>query len=185
MGSYAPTLEPTRKASFVAHALTFTPPTSATDIWAMSGSSSKKVKIHKILLSVKGSGTVALTEFFLIKRSSANTAGTFVASTVGKMDSASASSTVNSVGHYTANPSSLGTLDHRILNAHHVGNANSVASNTTLHSANPPFLTLYDALGFGGPITLNGTSELLVINLNGVTISNSGTLSVTVFWTEE
>lgn len=176
-------VEPTAKATYIASTAIFTPASSATDIWQIYGSASKTVKIHQIFAYIKGSGTINISEFYLLRRSTANSSGTAVTTTIGKLDSSSPSASAV-VKHYTANPTT-GTLDHQVQIFGSIGNANSTADARATGATSPIYLTIYDAKLFPAPITLRGTSEGLVINLNGSTIANSGTLSITVVYTEE
>lgn len=181
-GSYGVVgLKPTSKATYAASTAIFTPAASATDIWQIYGSSSKTVKILKIyLMGGKATSGATLTDFYLLKRSTANSSGTAVTATNIPLDSANSAATAV-VKHYTANPTT-GTLVGQVFEATQLNTASTSFNSCLVHGADIPF---FDADKFGQPIVLRGTGEGVVINLNGSTIGNAATVSVTVVWTEE
>lgn len=145
----------------------------ATDIFTITGSATKVVRVNKI--SIDGLATTGgnLT-VNLIKRSAANTAGTSTTPTVVPHDSTSAAGTAV-VRAYTANPSALGAA---------VG---TLRSNRVFISGGATTASIQDERGFGDlgqGIVLRGTSELLCLNLNGVSV-NGPLLNLWVEWTEE
>lgn len=170
---------PKTRATYGATAINITPATTATDIFTITGSASKTIYIHKI--TVTGNRTAHAQDLVvLLKRSTANAGGTSTTRTAVPYDSANAAATAT-VRAYTANPT-LGTLVGAIQ-------ANRVSF---------PVQTPTNAQGNGGaavpwiweytkdaqPITLRGTSEVLAINLNGVTIAG-GSLQFNIEWSEE
>ncbi len=148
---------------------------SATDIFTITGSASKIVYITRIALM--GTQTTASSrDIYLIKRSSANTNGTSSTLTNVPLDSNNAAATAV-VRAYTANPSGLGTA---------VGNIRtrkvfvSLASGNT---SNADEMILEFGTRNTQPLVLRGTSELVAINLNGVTIAGNS-FCISVEWTE-
>src|SRR5204863_4895248 len=80
---------------------------SATDIFAITGSATKIVRITRLRISgVRTTGTD--TDIQLIKRSTANTGGTSTNPTKVAYDSNDPASTAT-INAYTANPTGLGT----------------------------------------------------------------------------
>lgn len=150
----------------------FVAPTLATDIFTITGSASKTVQvIHMSLCLTATTGSNATVN--LIRRSTANTAGTSTTPTIAKWDSASAAATAV-VRAYTANPTLGTTAGTLMTDSIYVSGGGTVGSDPLEYS--------YDLLG-GSPITLRGTSEVLAINLNGVTFAGNS-CRATVIWVE-
>jgi hypothetical protein len=151
----------------------------ATDIFTITGSPTAIVRIKRI--SISGIATAdANIVCLLLKRSTANSGGTFTTIPVVPHDSTNTAGTAV-VRAYTANPTSLGTL---------VGAINSVrlGIGTASPGANEPTQArpevLFETRETKQDIVLRGTNEVLAINLNGVTV-NGGLFSCRVEWTEE
>lgn len=178
-GTVAP--KPSISATYAASTAIFTPATSATDIWQIYGSGTKTIKILKIfLMAGKATSGASLTDFYLLKRSTANSSGTSVSATAIPLDSANAAATAT-VKHYTANPTT-GSLVGQVFEATQLNAAAGSGNSGMIEGMSRIF---FDADKFGQPIVLRGTAEGVVINLNGSTIGNSATVSVTVVWREE
>jgi hypothetical protein len=146
---------------------------NATDIFTITGSATKTVRVLRV--GVSGIATAVGTQVVnLIKRSTANTAGTSAGVTAVSHDSTNAAASAT-VLQYSANPT-LGTA---------VG---------TVRSAALPFGA---AAAVGGgekewnfsdnndqAIVLRGTSQVLALNLNAAIIAGA-TVTAWVEWTEE
>lgn len=141
----------------------FTPAATPTDLCVLTGSASATIRV----ISVTFGGTAtAAAEFpaLLIKRSTANTAGTFVAGTVVAHDS-NDTSVAPTVGHYTANPTTgttVGTVSRRWVGMPIATTAGAFPAENLTPDANA---TLLDK-----PIVLRGTSQQLAINGNGTAL---------------
>lgn len=137
------------------------------DIITISGSASKLIKIRRIILSANATLT-ALTDILLIRRPSLPTGGSPQNVTAAPFDTNnSASATIK---QFTVNPiSAAGTLIHqqRLL---------AIAASALIK----PDTTIEFTQG----IALRGASDILAINLNGVTIAGFA-LIATIEWTEE
>ena len=149
------------------------PAALATDIFTITGTATKTVRITRIV--VNGVQTTAgQVSISIVKRSTADTAGTSTAPTRIPYDSTSAAATATVLA-YTANPT-LGT---------------TVGSITNSRLFVPGAATTSDAQGLevkSGDlgqqfITLRGVAEVIAVNFNGVTIAG-GAVNVTVEWTE-
>ena len=146
---------------------------TATDIFTITGSATKTVRVSRIMVNGVQT-TAAQVNMLLIKRSTANSAGTSTAPTRVAYDSTSAAATATVLA-YTANPT-LGTA---------LGTAS--ASRAFI----PGAATASDAQGLeivSGDVgqqmmTLRGIAEVLGVNLNGTTIAGSA-FNITVEWTE-
>jgi len=163
-----------RRATYSAATAAFASAATATDIFIVQGSATKTIRI--IAVKVFATQTTAgAGNIFLLKRSTANTAGTAVATTRVPLDSQYPAATAT-VQHYTANPT-VGTL---------VGNIDAyrgiIPASATL--INNPIINRTYGDRPGSAIVLRGTNELFAVNLNGVTV-NGGSFIVQVEWTEE
>lgn len=153
--------------TYAASTAAFAPAGSATDIFEIFGSASKTVKIQKISLGFYTSGTSEYASpVALLKRSSAPTGGTAVNATKVPLNSASPAATVAKCRHYTANPSG-GTL---------VGGILRKAIGTRLQDYTTAYGSIEDIVLFEAnpekgiaPIILNGVSEGVSVNFNGIT----------------
>lgn len=174
-------IEPSAKQTYVISSPIFTPPASATDFWTVTGSGIKTVKILRIELNYITTSNTASNAFYLIKRSTADSGGTSSTVTAVPLDSSNNAATCT-VRTYTANPASLGTSTGQ---TYCFNTGGTVANGNVGNNVTNRLIVLYDHLQVGQPITLRGTGEVLALNNNGQSLANSGTLSVTVFVTEE
>jgi hypothetical protein len=163
------------KATYSAtSAIAFSSAANATDIFTITGSATKTVKIVRIGFS--GTQTTAATNnILLIKRSTANTAGTSAAATAVPHDSSDAAATAT-VLNYTANPTLGATV------------ATVRANRAFIPATNTAATVAFYEYSFGDKpekqITLRGTGQVLAINLNSTTIAG-GAFTCFVEWTEE
>ena len=147
------------KQSYSASSVGFVPAAAATDICTLTGSATKTIRLTRV--EVTGTGTAAATvNISLIKRSTADTAGTAVAATVGPHDSNNAAGTAT-VNHYTANPT-LGTTTFTAR----VSRYTAVAAAALI---NPLFWDFGERPAQA--IVLRGTGQVAAINLGGATIA--------------
>ena len=170
---------PTTKTTYSAATAIFTPVATATDIFVITGSATRTVKILSIILS--GTQTTAgnIGTISLIKRSTDDTGGTSVAATRIPHDSTNAAATAV-VRHYTANPT-LGTT---------VGTVYSprVSIPAPATAIVPATIFQYNAPdpAHGQPITLRGAAEVIAVNMGGGALpAGAANFAVTVIWTEE
>lgn len=157
-------------AQYSSAVLSLVPAALATDVFTLTGSATKTVNAIRLTLSGTQTtlGTVALQ---IVKRSSANTGGTFTTPAVVSHDSGNAVGTAV-VRAYTANPTALGTLVGPVLTAREV-----VAGATSVTDSR---LVTYDL----HPMVLRGTGELLALNFNGATVTG-GNFALVWSWSEE
>lgn len=135
------------------------PVSSATDILAIVGSSSKTVRIHKVTLSgTRDDVTSSVINFYV--RSTANSGGSPVSLGILELDSLDPSATA--LAHvYVTNPT-LGTLNH-------VFRVNWTAGPSTPSGNDDPVPTVPLVVEFKNPVLLRGTAELFTVNLAGIT----------------
>lgn len=131
-----------------------------------------------------GTATAAgVQDIYLVKRSSANSGGTFVAGSVVGHDSSDPASTVT-IGHYTANPAALGTT---------VGTLRRnkiflpiLATAVAVGEQNYLLHPIQTSGQLNEAIVLNGTAEALAVNNAAAAIPAGGAnWYVTFVWTEE
>lgn len=144
----------------------------ATDVFSITGSATKTIRITNMFAVFSGAG--ALVTATIVKRSTANSGGTFTTATAVPHDNSNPAATAT-VRAYTLNPT-LGTL---------VGNVRSTSTNSPLVSGttNPAAINFTFGDRPGQAIILRGTGDVLAFNLAGVTLA--GTVTAYVEWTEE
>jgi hypothetical protein len=163
------------KATYSAAITGLTAPATPTDAFTITGSATKVVRVTRVGISASEQ-TSALRDVQLIKRSTANSGGTSSSITAVPHDSADGAATATVLA-YTANPTTLGTS---------VGIVRT--TNIDVAATNLVGASDYLEWKFGdGPskgIVLRGTSQVLAINLNGVTSANNS-WHFYMEWTEE
>jgi hypothetical protein len=149
-------------------------PISATDVITIGGSASKTVRIT--LVKITGISTTAITTpVLLIKRSSTNTGGGISAPSIVPHDSNNSNSGVT-VLYYSANATGLGTA---------VGTMRQDRLTfQTIASTGEGAITWDFGTRPTQAVVLRGTSQLLCVNLNGVTVTG-GSISCDIEWSEE
>lgn len=151
----------------------FVPPSSATDVFTITGSATKTILITKIrVTATTTSGSAIKVTFCAVKRSTPDSGGTRVAATVVPHDSTFPAGTAT-VGHYTANPT-LGAI---------VGNVRCMTGAVAGTGVSGGDITFEFGDDHNMPMVLRGTSEQLAINLNGATITGP-VMSISVEWNE-
>jgi hypothetical protein len=159
-------------ASYSASIIGLVAANSATDIFAITGSASKTIKVTRIAFSASQT-TAAQRDVVIAKRSTSNSAGTSTSPNKVPHDSSSASATATVLA-YTANPT-IGTLTGNIR-------ARKVFIGTT--TANSDEYILDFGTRPSQAVTLRGVNEVLAINLNGVT-SAGNSCDISIEWTEQ
>ena len=147
--------------------------TAPTDLFTISGSASKIIRITRIAITASQT-TAAQRDVLLIKRSTANTGGTSTSPAGVPHDSTSAAATAV-VRAYTANPTGLGTA---------VGTIRSRKVFVTTPSLNSDEMIVDFGTRPAQAVVLRGVAETLAINLNSV--ASAGSLfDISIEWTEE
>jgi hypothetical protein len=156
-------------------AIAFASAASPTDIFTITGSNSKTVRILRIGFSATQT-TAGTANVLLIKRLSANAGGTSAAATSAPHDSTDSAATAT-VLNYTANPTSLGTS---------VGTVRAVRAfiPTTGTAAASQYYEFDVGDRAEKAIILRGNTQVLSVNLNSTTVSG-GLWTIWVEWTEE
>lgn len=160
----------TTKTSYSA-ASSFTMGLLSTDIFTLTGSATKTIRVTRIQISATQS-TASAANIFLVKRSTANTGGTATTLTAVPLDSTNVAATAVARS-YTANPTT-GTL---------VGNLRVNKLFVSAASGSPG--TLDWKFGEGTQaIYLRGATEVLSVNLNAATLMGNS-FNIFIEWTEE
>jgi hypothetical protein len=159
-----------RKSSYSSNSI-FTP--VAGDIAVLPGSATKTIRVTRVEVSMSTSGTAAYESVQLIKRSTADTAGTSAAMTAVPHDSAFAAASAAPL-KYTAAPT-LGTAIGTVRGAQ-IYDPSGV-------SALSPNVVTWPFGDRAGVIVLRGVAQQLCVNLGAVVATQ--TVSVTFEWTEE
>lgn len=168
---------PAVAATYSATAVGLVPAASATDFFTITGSATKTIEVTSIGCS--GVSTAAATgNIVLVKRSTANSAGTSTTKTGVPHDSSLSAATAT-VRAYTANPTT-GTL---------VGNlaADAITTSTAASSAVVAAPTVFKGADarLNYPLVLRGATQVLALNGNGASYSAGTTLNCTVTWVEK
>ena len=147
------------------------PALTATDIFTITGNATTTVFVTKV--TVGGTQTTGgMTLVKLIKRSTANSAGTSTAGVNVPHDSADAAASATTLV-YTANPTTgtaVGTI-----------RSQSVAFSSATGTTNN--VLTFELGDKGRPVVLRGTAQVLAVNLNGVTVTG-GSLNIDIEWYE-
>jgi hypothetical protein len=178
--SIATSPEDGSKATYSAAMQALVPVTGCTDLFTITGSATKTIRVTKIGLVGTTITTPITVEIQLIKRSTANTAGTSSAPTNRiAYDSTNPSVTATVLG-YTANPT-LGTVA-GILSAEKV--VFTIPSTATMLQGADRWWKDFGTRP-AQAIVLRGTGEVLAINLVGTTLGTACSCDCFVEWTEE
>lgn len=142
-----------------------TPAAAATDIIVIKGSATKTIKVLDFVVCPSATAAGAQT-MFLVKRSTANTAGTSAANTGAALDSNSAAVSSSSVT-YSVNPTGVGTAvftrPRRVF-------FNVTAGTTAIEPCTNLLQYIQDNIN-AQPITLRGVAESLALNNNGAALA--------------
>lgn len=173
---------PAIRASYLAYSGSFTPAATPTDIFSISGSTTKLIKIFRV--SLVSTQTIAgINSWSLVKRATANTGGTATVVAAVRSDSNDPAETAV-VRTYSANPA-LGAL---------IGNAWSGFIGAPAQPPPPPTqpglaglvgITIDFTEFFGKPIFLRSPSDVLAWNFGGAALPAGLSIRAGFNWTEE
>lgn len=163
------------KTTYSVASLGVGPALAPTDIFTITGSATKTIRINKI--SISGTKTTAgQIDIVLLKRSTANTGGVAVAQSIVPHDSNNPSATAVA-NVYTSNPAVLGTLVGNII----VDKLFLPATGTATDGGTKSYEFSIRA---GQSIVLRGVNEVFALNLNAVS-ATGGSFNITCEFTEE
>lgn len=166
-----------QKLTYTAVISNYTPGATQTDIIALAGATNKTVRVTRI--EIVGAATaLAQAELLLIKRSTANSAGTPTTATAVAHDSNNLPAAAALVS-YAISPT-LGTTVGTVRQAKYQ------LVSTTAAAASAPIVLVWD---FGQrneqAVVLRGVAQMLCLNQNSGAIATGTVYDVTVSWTEE
>ena len=162
------------KATYKYSSLGNTPAATPSDVLTIAGSSTKTIKITKIVIGGVA-GTAGQLNPLLVRRSAADTGGTSTAPTAMKRDTNDAAATA-ALALYTVNPAGLGTA---------VGTLDTCRLALNLSTTAPDVCQFNFGTNNDKEIVLRGTTDILAINFAGATVPASGLLDIDIEWTEE
>lgn len=156
----------------------FSSPATPTDMFTITGSASKTVRVLSIEVGTTQT-TAGINRIYLVKRSTANTSGTSSSITATPHDSNNnaASATVLS---YTVNPST-GSLVGNLA----VRNVNSPILATGIGTPDQPMQNTTAIELLAQPVTLRGIAQVLAVNFNGAALPSGLSVVGTITWEEE
>lgn len=152
------------------------PAALATDILVLTGSATKKVKINRIQVTADATAASVL-DFYVFKRSAANTGGTSTAPALVKHDSLSPNATAVAI-LYSANPTALGAG--QLIRADHY----ALPAAATTGYPGTPWIEDFGVRN-DDPIILHGVLESIAFSLNGQVIPAGTSVYITIEFTEE
>lgn len=162
--------------TYRAASASFLPAASATDVFTITGSATKLVRVLRLSVSVSASSLAALS-VLIIKRSTANTSGTSAGVTAVPVDSLNIAATAT-VLQYTANPTLGNTVGNVDSGRFMAGAASASSTCSTM-----PYIFDFTPRG-GQALALRGIAEVLAVNFSSTSLS-TGSLNCSVEWTEE
>lgn len=172
------------KATYRAVSIGLAPASSATDIFCISGSATKMVKVTG--LNIYGTaGTLVTVPAVILRRAVVDTGGTAAstianpANTIGKSDNNNPTATATLIA-YTANPTIVDASPTYVAAA----NATFTVTSAGTSAVNTQFTFGANLPQFTQQLVLRGIAEQVCLNLQAATIS-SGLLNITISWTEE
>lgn len=174
-----------RYQTYSAVAIGLATASSATDIFCISGSSTKNIRVTRIGISGVA-GTLTSVPVTLLHRVSLDTGGTAAtttanpANTLGKNNSTNATATATLIS-YTANPTIVDTSPTYARTGY--VNLGTVAAATSISYLNWVFGLQVDTNDQGAEIPSGKTAEQWCLNQNASTIS-SGLLDIDIEWVE-
>lgn len=173
-----------QRATYSSVALALPPAASATDIACIAGSASKTIEVKEIIISGTA-GTLVSAPFTLVRRVSADTAGTAATTTANwanniiKHDTNSPTAAATLIS-YSANPT-IGDSAPLYIRSNYVTLPVTSAGTSIV----PVVWRFGDTTGavYDQPFVLRGAAQQACINLNAVSVS-SGLLHLSITWTE-
>jgi hypothetical protein len=164
-----------RKASFRYFSAGNVPAATPTDVFTITGSATKTVRIKKIQLSGLAT-TAGQFVWLLVRRSAVDTGGTKTTPVGQANDVTNDGSATAVLGLYTVNPTGLGTA---------VGTYRGGRMFHALVTAQNDRLVFDFANLQDKALILRGVTDILAINGAGATLPAGATLDIEVFWEED
>lgn len=169
-----PSLSASTFGAFVAASAPFTPGATPQDVFTITGSATRIVRVVRMGLSCLQT-TAGMNSWQIVKRAAANTGGTSAPVTRVPLDDAYPAATAT-VLQYTANSTGGGTLIGAIWSGRIAAPAPATAVGNTDKVID---------MALGNLATLTGTTDVLAWNFNGVALPTGLSLTPWVMWTEQ
>jgi hypothetical protein len=166
---------PRSQRFYMAASLPFTPGATPQDVFTITGSASKTITVIRAGITTVQT-TAGLNTWHLLMRSTANTAGTSAAVAAVPTDSTFTPATAT-VLQYTANPTA-GTLVGRVWSGRVDSPVVSTAGVGEIEKS-----VVFAGLNIT-PVTLNGISQVLAWNFNGVALPVGLSITALFWWME-
>ena len=163
--------------SFSASIPNFSPPATPTDMCVITGSATRVIEVTSFEVS-SNQGTAGVNQYFFVKRTTANTGGTFINSPAIPHDSGKAASTA-AVFRYVTNPSALGTSAGNLWIKRHMSGIST--------SLIVPYFDLFGPNNTSvvfQPVVLRGVAESLALNFGGSPLPGTMTIGCNFKWLE-
>lgn len=168
-----PTAAASTFGSFVAASAPFTPGATPQDVFSITGSATRTVQVLRMGISTVQT-TAGMNAWSLVKRSTANSAGTSATVTAVPSNKSFPGATAT-VRQYTANPT-LGTVVGSIWSGRVAAPVITTAPGGDLEKC---------VLGNLGPsVTLSGITDVLAWNFGGVALPSGLSVQAWVQWAE-
>lgn len=164
------------QVTYIISSSNITAASAATDIFALQGSATKTIRVVEVRVNGTQTTGGAVT-IVLVKRTSANSGGTFSSTIVAPADTNDPDST-GVIYQYSANPTTLGSIS----NGGFFRITNMFIPGATKTSFSPD--QVWNFGEFSKAIVLRGTQQELCVNLNAQTVTG-GVFTVSMTWTEE
>lgn len=159
---------------FAAASAPFTPGATPQDVFTITGSATRTVRILRMGLSSVQT-TAGMNAWQVVKRATANTSGTSAGVTIVKSDKAFPTATAT-VLQYTANPTA-GTLIGNLWSGRIAAPAPATAVGNTEK--------IVEGAALGSLAVLSGIADVLAWNFNGVALPTGLSITPWVIWTEQ
>lgn len=173
---------PAIRASYLAYSGSFTPAATPTDIFSISGSTTKLIKVFRAHL-VSTQTAAGINSWALVKRTTANTGGTASVVSVVRSDGNDPPETA-AVRVYSANPT-LGALIGNAWAGFIGSPANPIPPGVQPGLAGLIGITIDFTEFFGKPIFLRSPSDVLAWNFGGAALPAGLSIRAGFNWTEE
>ena len=165
------------KHTYSAYDTPIAPASSATDVCSIAGSSTALIRVTRVELS-NVQTTAGTNQWYLVRRSSLNLAGTSVVIPAVPHDSSSAAATAL-VNYWSANPGTLGTVVGMVRGASIVSPAPASSTTGAMYAWD------FDQNNSQETIVLRGVNQQIGLNFNGKAIPAGMDVGCGFTWTEE
>ncbi len=162
--------------TYMAASGAFSPGAAPQDVFTISGSATANIYVLRMGISSVQT-TAGINDWYIAKRSTANSGGVAVASTAVSFQSGQSDATA-SIASYTTTPSSDGSLIGYVWS----GWASAPAPATTTEDVSTFIINFETAIG--GPIALLSAADSLGFNFLGNALPTGLSVSAWVLWVE-